>query len=93
MRLVTDTRKGFPRKCDAKNSPLMAWLLASVPPDVKTISVASQQSSAATCDRSLSQRRLAPEGRPNAGEGLPYAIVKNGDIAATTSGANGVLAL
>src|SRR5439155_1528871 len=76
-----------------KKIPLIAWLLASLPPPVKMISPGWAPSSAATSPRAASTASRA--GRPAqwALEGLPKWPDRKGRIDSATSGASGVLAL
>ena len=82
----------WPRALPAQAAPLSARLLASVPPDVKTISRGSAWRRVAT--RSCASSSAARAARPNAcaDDGLPNASVRYGSIASRTSRRSGVVA-
>ncbi len=74
-------------------TPLSARLSLSVPPEVKTISLAVQLRSFATEARacSMAERVRWPEWCAELG--LPKVSVQKGRMASTTSGRTGVVAL
>src|SRR6267378_1660748 len=74
-------------------TPKIAWLSASVPPLVKTISCGRAPISAATCSRAVSTaaRALCPKVWIEAA--FPNSPERYGSIAWRTSGSTGVVAL
>nr|WP_287092457.1 hypothetical protein [Mesorhizobium sp.] len=77
----------------AKNVPLIARLLASLPPLVNTISSVAQSSSAATWLRAFSSAAFAGMLAQWPLDGFPKAPSRYGRMAAVTEGSIGVLAL
>src|SRR5215831_7058396 len=77
----------------ANAAPLIAWLVASVPPLVKTISSGSAPRSRATSPRASSTAVRARTPCSWALDGLPKHARKYGSIASTTAGSIGVVAL
>ena len=82
----------WPRALPAQAAPFSARLLASVPPDVKTISRPWALSRRAT--RSWASSRAARAARPKACAelGFPNDSVRYGSIASRTSRRSGVVA-
>ena len=81
------------RRPAAKNAPLRAKLLDSLPPLVNTTSPGEHPSSAATRLRALSTSSRAGAPAQWEAEGLPKASSMASAMAVRTSGARGVLAL
>lgn len=77
----------------AKNAPLSARLLDSLPPLVNTTSSAAQPSRLATCPRAFSRAAFAGVLAQCPLDGLPKASARNGRMAAETTRSMGVLAL
>ena len=77
----------------AKATPLIARLLASLPPPVKTISSGDAPINAATCARAFSTAAWAIRPYSCELDGLPNASSRNGSMASRTAGSIGVVAL
>ena len=82
--VVTTLRRPSPRTASAS---------ASVPPDVKTISLGSQSSASPHCSRARSTRARASCPGLCTEEGLANTSRRAGIIAAITAGSSGVVAL
>ncbi len=91
-RLPTEERARNPRG-RRRHVPLMAWLLASDPPPVKTISSGCAPISAATCPRAVSTASCAALPYACELDGLPHNSRSAWLTASATAGSTGVVAL
>ncbi len=82
-----------PRRRRRRAAPLMAKLLASVPPEVKKISCSFTPQAWATTRRASFFACSALKPRRCSEEGLPKLSVSTSCMAAATSGSTGVVAL
>ncbi len=89
--VITRSRPSASRRC--RTAPLMARLLDSVAPDVKTMSRPFAPMTAATASRAASTASAASQPSACSAEcGLPGFSVNQGSIASTTRGSAGVVA-